>query len=197
MSGIGKVSRPADTARALLAAGYERLGWPLYRGVPACACTSRPRNCANPGGRLVGGRQQPVPARALGDHLSRHPDDALLTVCGGRFDTVTLPRDVGSALLVQLDRQGDAFPALWSGDRELTLLVRAGSTVALGELLSERARAVLRLSSTRTTLPLPPTHGMAWDTPPWDPATGTPRPLPSAGALLLPLRSTVRLYARG
>ncbi|WP_189829122.1 hypothetical protein [Streptomyces subrutilus] len=149
-------------------AAYTRLGWPHTTPDPAGA---------EPGG---------------GDGTSAS-GCRVVTDCSGA-DFVRLPYAAGSDALVRLERVVGAVgivPAMRVDRHRIVLVVRAGSAPELAGL-----PGVEVLSGPDTRVLLPPSPGIVWDTPPWNP-DGTPRPLPGAGVLVHELRRSLSLYARG
>lgn len=93
------------------------------------------------------------------------------------FDAVVYPRELGMAIMVSLDRRGPV-PCLTTRDHA-TLLVLPGT----GYLLKMPGRTVEVRAGAGHWIALPPSHGVSWDTPPWDEVTGDPIPLMHGHAL--------------
>ncbi|MEW1550501.1 hypothetical protein [Streptomyces tsukubensis] len=141
---------------SLLSAYADVLGWPLLAdGVP-------------------------VPADGVLELLEGAPDTVVATRCrDAGVDVIALPLRAGLKTLLRLDKDA-AFqpgaapvPAL-RGTDNVTLLVRAGTAAALAGL-----RGIL-VTTGAGPLRLPPTRGVAWDSPPWHPFLRRPAALPSA-----------------
>ncbi|GAA2254106.1 hypothetical protein GCM10010232_48790 [Streptomyces amakusaensis] len=126
------------------------------------------------------------------------PVDRVLRLLVGAADLVvaTRCRDAGLDAVVLGPRAGrkanrllekhpvfqpGAMPVpVLRGPDGVTLLIRAGTAAAL-----EGLRGV-RIVTGKELLPLPPTRGVVWDTPPWHPLHRRPAVFPG-GADLLPV----------
>ncbi|MBC3985151.1 hypothetical protein H8N01_21885 [Streptomyces sp. AC536] len=102
------------------------------------------------------------------------------------FGAVTLPRAIGMMAMVSIDRRMRA-PCLVGPD-SVTLLVQPGTASVLGSV-----SAATVLTGAGEWLALPPSHGMRWDTPPWDERTGHPLALPHGHSLVRDVREAVRI----
>jgi hypothetical protein len=87
------------------------------------------------------------------------------------FDAVVLPRQIGMAVMVTLDRRR-TVPCLTQGE-DAVLLVQPGT----GGVLEMCDSSVSVRSGADQWTALPPSHGVRWDTPPWHEVTGVPVPL--------------------
>ncbi|MFE4664618.1 hypothetical protein ACFRI7_32075 [Streptomyces sp. NPDC056716] len=159
--------RSSDPA-ALLAAYTEVLEWPLVT--------------------VAGGAGGRVSAAEALRRLAADPDTVIGTRCAAAgVDAVVLPLEEGRKALVVLEAHSSLqpdtapVPAIRTGDGVM-LLVRAGTGGMLAGL--ENIRTV-----TETQLfPLPPTAGVVWDSPPWQPLRRMPAPFPSGEDLLPALK---------
>ncbi|MEU9557323.1 hypothetical protein [Streptomyces fumanus] len=94
-----------------------------------------------------------------------------LIVTTERFDVVLVPRQIGMAAMVLLDR-----------DRPVTCLIVDDDTYALfvlpatGRYATVHGRVEVR-TGPEGWVALPPSRGVRWDTPPWIEATTEPRKL--------------------
>ncbi|MFJ6661355.1 hypothetical protein ACIQNG_34170 [Streptomyces sp. NPDC091377] len=149
--------RSSDPA-GLLAAYTAVLGWPL----------------------LAGGAE--VTAGLALRLLDRDPGTVISTSCAAAgVDAVTVPAGAVGRVARALEGhpvfQHGAEPVpILLGPDGLTLLVRQGSAPALDGV---------RVAAGADLLPLPPTGGVSWDTPPWQPLRRSPAVLPD-GAVLRP-----------
>jgi hypothetical protein len=160
-------------------AGYAALlGWPLARGrcYRAGTCACRPA-CATPDVRPVAGVPAPPPAEA---ECTDVPGDAVIAPTLA-FDAVIVGRAAGMQALVWLDRLPVPVPCLTT-PHTAVFLVAPGTAGRVGR----RAGVEVR-TGPAGWIALPPTGGVAWDTPPWDVATGRPLPLPHADEITDPL----------
>ncbi|MFF1717258.1 hypothetical protein [Streptomyces sp. NPDC058268] len=135
----------------------------------------------------------PVTPEQAGELLERAPDRVVQIRCEG-FDTVTVPRALGSDALLTLDRGPVRVPSLMAGDDAVTFLVQAGT----GGFLAQISNALVQNDGLHL-LALPPTRGVRWDTPPWDVYADGPTPLefPDARALLTSLETALRTRRGG
>lgn len=107
---------------------------------------------------LVGGA--PVTREQAEELMERDPS-AVVQTRGEGFDTVSVPRALGSDVLLNIDRSPVTFPSLVAGDDVVTFLVQAGTGGCLADISEARIE-------TGALVSLPPTPGLRWDTPPWD-----------------------------
>jgi hypothetical protein len=127
--------------------------------------------------------------REQAEELMEGAPGAVLQTRGEGFDTVSVPRALGSDVLVNVDRSSFAFPSLLVGDDFVTFLVEAGTGVCLSDISEVRIE-------TGALVPLPPTPGLRWDTPPWDIYAGSPTALqlPHARDLRKSLDTALRTH---
>lgn len=156
---------PTTRNKATLAHAYVSvLGWPLLVD-----------------GALVTGAQA--------DELMEHGPSAVVQTFGEGFDTVSVPRALGSDILLTVDRSPVTFPSLRVGDDVVTFLVEAGTGACLADISEARIE-------TGALVELPPTPGLRWDTPPWDIYADSPTALelPHARALRKSLDTALRTH---
>lgn len=99
--------------------------------------------------------------REQAEELMERGRSAGVQTRGEGFDTVSVPRDLGLDVLLNIDRSPVTVPSLLVGDDVVTFLVAAGTGACLADISEARIE-------TGALLPLPPTPGLRWDTPPWD-----------------------------
>lgn len=158
---------PATAARA-----YLGLEWPLalgHRYRPKQGCTCGREECPIPGAHPDPGAGR-LDETSLTDALDAAPGAGLIAYTV-RFDAVLVPRQVGMAAMVLLDRT-----------RPVTCLIVQPDTYALLVLpQTGRYAAVDEGVEVRTGedgwIALPPSRGVRWDTPPWIEGTSEPRGL--------------------
>ncbi|UFR07159.1 hypothetical protein KBP30_41210 [Streptomyces sp. Go40/10] len=178
---------PRATTRAR---AYLGLGWPLvsgHRHRPRQGCTCDRPDCPVPGAH---------PKVDLGPRLTEDtlagldqaPGVSLIAVTEA-MDAVIVPRRIGMAAMVYLDREGP-IPCLTYRDTVALLVLPA----------TGRYAAVHQDIEVRTGpdgwIALPPSHGTAWDTPPWTEPAGTPRPLRHGQDVGRELAEALRLARR-
>lgn len=159
-----------DTGTA--ARAYLALEWPLalgHRYRPKQGCTCERPTCPIPGAHPVLTAAR-LDEASLTDALESAPGAGLIAYTE-RFDAVLVPRNIGMAAMVLLDRE-----------TPVTCLVLSRDTYALLVLpATGRYAAVTPAVEVRTGeegwIPLPPSRGARWDTPPWFEGTTEPRKL--------------------
>ncbi|MFJ4627214.1 hypothetical protein [Streptomyces sp. NPDC088847] len=159
-----------DTGTA--AEAYLALEWPLalgHRYRPKQGCTCERPDCPIPGAHPVIGAPR-LDEASLPCALETSPGAGLIAFTE-RFDAVLVPRYIGMAAMVSLDR-----------GTPVTCLVLSREVYALLVLpATGRYAAVTSGVEVRTGeegwIPLPPSRGSRWDTPPWLEGTSTPRTL--------------------
>ncbi|MBC3987477.1 hypothetical protein H8N00_00820 [Streptomyces sp. AC563] len=180
---------PATCDAITYARAYtERLGWPVapgHRYRPRRGCTCGVPECPTPGAHpparwTVATRADELPEEEFGQ-----PGVGVIAPALG-FGAVTLPRAIGMMAMVSIDRRMRA-PCLVGPD-SVTLLVQPGTASVLGSV-----SAATVLTGAGEWLALPPSHGMRWDTPPWDERTGHPLALPHGHSLVRDVREAVRI----
>jgi hypothetical protein len=122
------------------------------------------------------------------EELMERDAGAVVQTRGEVFDTVSVPRALGSDALVNVDRSTVTVPSL-VGDDVVTFLVEAGTGACLADIAEVRIE-------TGAPVPLPPTPGLRWDTPPWDIYADSPTALefPHAMRLRKSLDTAVRTH---
>lgn len=163
----------ATSARAYLA-----LEWPLalgHRFRPKQGCTCGRVGCPIPGAHPVAGAERLEEGNLV--RLLESSPGAGIIAFTERFDAVLVPRQVGMAAMVLLDR-----------DVPVPCLVIDPDTYALLVLpATGRYAAVVPDAEVRTGpegwVPLPPSRGVRWDNPPWFEGTSQPRKLLHGEAL--------------
>ena len=127
--------------------------------------------------------------REQAEELMERAPSTVVQVRGESCDTVSVPRTLGSDVLLNVDRSPVTIPSLLVGDDVVTFLVRAGSGACLSDVSEARIE-------TGALVPLPPTPGMRWDTPPWDIYAGGPTALelPHARDLRKSLDTALRTH---
>ncbi|MEO3976874.1 hypothetical protein [Streptomyces sp. CAU 1734] len=147
--------RSAD-ADGLLTACIGVLGWPLLAD------------------------REPVAPQDVLSVQAKLPGAVWSTVCGTRFDAVAVPAAVGRGAVLALKRDEDqgrtgaVVPCLIAG-AERIFFVRAGTGVTVPGA---------RVLSGEQLVPVPPTGGLRWETPPWDVSTRRPVVPPDARVLV-------------
>jgi hypothetical protein len=164
---------PINTrSTAAAARAYLSLEWPIHVGHrfrPKQGCTCDRTDCPIPGAHPRSDAER-LDERSLLAELEEMPGAGLIAFTE-RFDAVLVPRRVGMAAMVLLDRE-----------KSVTCLVAAPETYALLVLpATGRYAAVTDEVEVRTGpegwVALPPSRGVRWDTPPWIEATPEPRKL--------------------
>ncbi|PJE96332.1 hypothetical protein CUT44_17515 [Streptomyces carminius] len=103
-----------------------------------------------------------LPAAEAAGRLSQAPGAALIAPTAA-FDALVVPRLVGMAALVMLEREA-RVPCIVMGGRAV-LLVLSGTG---GEAAAVSGRRPVEVrTGTGGWVALPPSHGTRWDTPPW------------------------------
>lgn len=158
---------PAAAARAYLA-----LEWPLvvgHRNRPRQGCTCAVEDCA-----VAGAHPLPAAPRleeaTLAATLEAAPGCGLIAVTE-RFDAVLVPRQIGMAAMVLLDRQEPTPCVILDRDRYALLVLPSTGRYALAH------ESVEVRTGPDGWLALPPSRGVRWDTPPWFEGMPQPRPL--------------------
>lgn len=159
---------PAAAAR-----GYVALEWPLtlgHRFRPRQGCTCENVNCSAPGAHPALSPTPVLTEQSLAGALETSPAASLIATTE-RFDAVLVPRDVGMAAMVSLDRVGPV-PCLIheSGIVALLVLPATGRYCLVNNAVEVRDGPLGWIA-------LPPSRGVRWDTPPWIEPTSTPRDL--------------------
>ncbi|WP_019059927.1 hypothetical protein [Streptomyces prunicolor] len=160
---------PAAAARA-----YVRLEWPValgHRYRPRQGCTCEDPDCPTPGAHPAAGPLLQLAEDNLGDALESAPGAALIAATE-RFDVLIVPRRIGMAVMVDLDRVA-RVPCLIDKGAEKTALFVLPAT---GCYADPHPALELRTGPDEW-IALPPSHGLHWDTPPWMEQTGRPHPL--------------------
>ncbi|MFJ9580714.1 hypothetical protein ACIRQF_30530 [Streptomyces sp. NPDC101191] len=132
----------------------------------------------------------PVTPEQAEELMERTPSAVVQTRSEG-FDTVSVPRALGSDVLLNVDRGRVTFPSLRVGNDVVTLLVEAGTGACLADIAEARIG-----TGALVPLPLPPTPGLRWDTPPWDIYADSPTALklPHAQDLRKSLATALRTH---
>lgn len=168
---------PVNTRDSAAAArAYLALEWPLslaHRYRPKQGCTCERAGCPVPGAHPAPDAERLTDA-SLAGALESSPGAGLIAHTD-RFDAVLVPRHVGMAAMVMLDR-----------DTPVTCLVVEPDTYALIVLpATGRYAAVDPAVEVRTGpegwIALPPSRGVRWDTSPWIEGTSQPRRLANGG----------------
>lgn len=176
---------PIQVARAYI----EGLSWPLALGRrfrPRQGCTCEEPDCPTPGAHPAGGAWTWLTPSSVGEALEGAPGASLIAPTLA-FDALLMPRDLGMAAMLSLERVA-VVPCFLQGDRAgLLMLPATGRYVARHPLLELR-------SGLDDWVALPPSHGSRWDTPPWCEQTGRPLPLLHAGEVDRHLRPILAMY---
>lgn len=158
---------PAAAARAYLA-----LEWPLVMGHryrPRQGCTCGAASCAVAGAHPLPGPRSLVES-SLAEELERAPGAGLIARTE-RFDAILVPRSIGMAVMVQLDRSMPTPCLVAEPDRYALLVLPATGRYGLvHETVEVR-------TGPEGWVALPPSRGVRWDTPPWWEGSACPRPL--------------------
>ncbi|WP_331732731.1 hypothetical protein OG613_48490 (plasmid) [Streptomyces sp. NBC_00015] len=122
------------------------------------------------------------------EELMERGSGAVVQTRGESFDTVSVPRALGSDVLVNVDRSSVRVPSL-VGDDVVTFLVEVGTGGCLSDISEVRIE-------TGALVALPPTPGLRWDTSPWDIYADGPTALelPHARALQKSLGTALRTH---
>lgn len=166
---------------ATAACAYQALGWPLvigHRYRPRGGCTCGNPQCPAPGAHPLPGALAPLAERQLLEELDTQPGASLIATTAA-IDALVLPRVCGMAAMASLDRVAPV-PCLTEEARAILLVLPATGRYALGE---QPYPAVEVRSGPDQWIPLPPTHGIRWDTPPWNEQTHQPIVLLHGGDL--------------
>lgn len=188
--------RPINThdATSCAMAYTSILGWALTRGHryrPRSGCTCQgPAGipCPTPGAHPLPSPPTATSPERLSTELETAPGAALIapTVT---FDAIVLPRQIGMAAMVSLDRYRPV-PCLTTTEHATLLVLPSTARYAFDE---GRHPAVELRGGASNWIALPPTHGVRWDTPPWDEQTFAPIPLLHGGELRPHLADVLRV----
>lgn len=157
--------RPDDAATA-----YSALNWPLsvgYRHRPRQGCTCGDPSCPAPGAHPRSDSPIFFNPELIIAELEESPGAGLIAWTT-RFDALVLPRAVGMAAMVVLERVAQV-PCIVTGESVILLVLPATgryASVACGDLEVR--------SGSGNWIAVPPSHGTRWDTPPWVPQTNSP-----------------------
>ncbi|MBT2490666.1 hypothetical protein J7E96_19525 [Streptomyces sp. ISL-96] len=162
---------PIDTRQpgAAVSAYAGILEWPLtvgYRNRPRQGCTCQTEECRTPGAHPVPGRPNFRSVEEIQQELEASPGAGLIawtTV----FDALVVPRPLGMAAMVSLDRVAPV-PCLVTEDHVVLLVLPATGRYALDDVPGEVR------SGSDQWIAVPPTYGVRWDTTPWVEQTATP-----------------------
>jgi hypothetical protein len=167
--------RPVDAARIYLRA----FNWPIalgHRYRPRAGCTCENIECPTPGAHPLPGPFKPIPADDIEATLDTAPGAGIIAACAA-FDALVMPRWLGLATMVPLDRVSPV-PFIDCGAYCALLVLPSTGRYALGE---QPPAAVTLRTSAQQWVALPPTHGTRWDPPPWQEQTGVRLPLLHGG----------------
>jgi hypothetical protein len=157
---------------ATAASAYLALEWPLtvgHRYRPKRGCTCGRTDCPIPGAHPVPGAE-PLDEGNLTAVLDASPGAGLIASTS-RFDAVLVPRQIGMAAMVLLDRNVPVTCLLSGADTYALLVLPAtGRFAAVDERVQVR-------TGPEGWVALPPSRGVRWDTPPWIEGTTEPRRL--------------------
>ncbi|MFC8466023.1 hypothetical protein [Streptomyces sp. NPDC057250] len=161
-----------DTRRADIAAGVyvDVLGWPLsagHRRRPRQGCTCGTPDCPTPGAHPAPGATVWRSGADLARELEASPGAGLIAWTEA-FDAVSVPRTVGMAAMVSLDRIAPV-PCLVHETTAVLLVLPATGRYALDGVEAGEAR-----SGPEGWIALPPSYGVRWDTTPWVEQANTP-----------------------
>jgi hypothetical protein len=158
---------PATAARAYLA-----LDWPIalgHRNRPKQGCTCERPYCPIPGAHPTASAER-LDAESLPGALETAPGAGLIAFTE-RFDAVLVPRQVGMAAMVLLDRECPVT-CLVAGPETYALLVLPST----GRYAAVDPRVEVRTGE-EGWIALPPSRDVRWDTSPWIEGTAEPRKL--------------------
>ncbi len=173
--------RPINTRDPALAArAYTNvLNWPIavgHRYRPRQGCTCANAACPTPGAHPN--------TKGLASTRGCHADWDIETAPGAAliahtasFDALVMPRRIGMATMVALDRVAPV-PCLTDTARAILFMLPATGRYALGD---EPPPFIELRTGSRQWIALPPSHGTRWDTPPWNEQTSAPIPLLHGG----------------
>lgn len=182
------ISKPIDvrSPRAAARAYTGVLGWPVAAGHgvrPGRGCTCPRAGCRMPGAHP---RARPLPVAVdtgAVEELDEVPGAALIAPTL-HFDAVVVPREVGMSAMIGLDRVAPV-PCLVDAAHAYLLLRPGTGCFAVPEpdpQTQGQVQAGVRVRTGPTGwVALPPSHGVRWDTVPWDTAGRRPVPLPHGG----------------
>ncbi|GGZ55897.1 hypothetical protein GCM10010387_57520 [Streptomyces inusitatus] len=173
----------------------QTLGWPIavgHRYRPRAGCTCQNPTCPTPGAHPRPGTRH----TDIGQELRETPSASIIcqTIC---FDALVMPHPVAMAAMVRLEAEAPVpVPCLYLPSRHAALLVLPGTGTAA---LSARSQPVVAVrTGPDDWVPLPPSHDVRWDTPPWAEPTGGPVQLLPGGELRTHLsRSCLRNPSQG
>lgn len=163
---------PATAARA-----YTVLGWPIAIGEryrPRQGCTCGNTQCPAPGAHPIPG--EPPAVGYVDWDIETAPGAALIAPTVA-FDALVMPRRMGMAIMVSLDRDAPV-PCLVDEEHATILVLPSTGRYALG--CTPPAGVRLRTGADQW-IALPPSHGIRWDTPPWNEQTRRRLPLLHGG----------------
>ncbi|MFE5713457.1 hypothetical protein ACFQ7J_21910 [Streptomyces sp. NPDC056501] len=144
------------------------LNWPVvdghrYRRHAGCTCHDDPNStgpCHAPGAHPRPGPISPLAAQDIAAAFDSAPGAGIIVPCS-EFDAVTVPRDLGLALMHMLDRFNTHAPCMTADHGQATVLVAPGTGRTLAGIT-----AALVHTGPDAWIALPPSHGTRWDTPP-------------------------------
>ncbi|MFC5802291.1 hypothetical protein [Streptomyces formicae] len=176
---------PVTAARAYLSI----LDWPIsvghrYRPRSGCTCGQA---CATPGAHPRPGALTPLTTDGVRAVLDAAPGAGLITPTA-RFDALVMPRQLGMAAMVSLDRVAPV-PCLIDDTRAILLVLPSTGRCALSD---QALTAVELRAGPDQWIAVPPSHGTRWDTPPWSEETHAPIPLLHGGDLRPQLSEALR-----
>lgn len=160
---------PASAARSYISV----LGWSVrlgHRHRPRQGCTCGNPVCETPGAHSTDDELRPLEFGDVEATLESAPGAAIIaaTDC---FDAVIVPVRIAMAALVSLEREAPV-PCLTIHGQQAVLLVLP----ATGRYSAGRPDMQVRTGA-GSWVALPPSHGVRWDTPPWNEQTNKPLPL--------------------
>jgi hypothetical protein len=171
---------PARDPAAYAAAYTHQLRWPVapgHRHRPRSGCTCTDTSCPTPGAHPATSWVVPIRPDELAEQFGQAPGVSVIAPTIA-FDAVVLPRAVGMAVMVRLDRRGPVPCLIAAGTA--TLFVQAGTGSTLDAYPGQPVEV---RSGPDGWVALPPSHGVRWDTPPWDEVTGARLRLPHGHAI--------------
>ncbi|GHG13277.1 hypothetical protein ACFFSH_31565 [Streptomyces filamentosus] len=179
--------RPDDAVRIY----SGTFGWPLsvgHRHRPRQGCTcQQARECPVPGAHPVPN----APVFHAGEDVARvlgQSPGAGLIAWTVTFDALVVPRTIGMAAMITLDRIAPV-PCLLSEEKAVLLVLPATGRYAVATGPCEVR------SGQDQWIALPPSHGVRWDTTPWIEQTSEPVGLLHGMDVGRHLRAAMRLDA--
>lgn len=132
-----------------------------------------------------------------GEGAVAHAGSVLFARCDA-FDAVSVPRGIGSGLMLRAEASAVPAPPCVLGRTSATVLVKAGTGAGLVGLAGMAGGRGFGLrSGSGQWIAVPPAGGLTWDTPPRTGGPGASGHLPAGQSLAPALLQALRAYADG